>query len=86
MFLQTLEMQAFGNPPDEIMNEMANAKGMTLGANGTYFPTQIPPTACPYKTDTFFYSSQGCRICGGAPWVVVTQETVTARRVWGGWV
>jgi len=27
-------MQAFGNPPDEIMNEMANAKGMTLGANG----------------------------------------------------
>lgn len=28
------EMQAFGNPPQEIMKEMANAKGMKLGPNG----------------------------------------------------
>ena len=28
------EMQSFGNPPDEIMKEMANKKGMKLDANG----------------------------------------------------
>ena len=27
-------------------------------ASSTYFPTQIPQTVCPYKTDTFFYLSQ----------------------------
>ena len=28
------EMQSFGNPPEEIMKEMANKKGMKLDANG----------------------------------------------------
>tara|TARA_B110000977_G_scaffold84276_1_gene112584 strand:+ start:8672 stop:10882 length:2211 start_codon:yes stop_codon:yes gene_type:complete len=32
-------------------------RGQNRG-EGTYFPTQIPPTVCPYKTDTFFYLSQ----------------------------
>jgi len=28
-----------------------------VATEGTYFIYQIPPTVCPYKTDTFFYLS-----------------------------
>ena len=56
---ETLEVETFTN----IIRKAFFVNGCDVltkdkQASSTYFPTQIPHTVCPYKTDTFFYLSQ----------------------------